>query len=74
MTKPFWWPDPQTVIAIMVMMMFGAVYWQNPHDESLKGAVITAFAAAYGYFIGSSAGAKRANDRLANATGTDETK
>lgn len=67
-------PDPPTCMAFTVVVFFGVVYWSNPKDESLKGAVITAFSSGYGYLIGSSQGAKKANDRLANATGTDEVK
>lgn len=74
MTKPFWWPDAQTIMAFAVVAVFCIVYAHNPTDEAMKGSTITAFAAGYGYLIGSSSGAKRANDRLANATGTDDPK
>lgn len=61
--KPFWWPDVQGVIAVSIIGLFAAVYLQNPGDDTMKGALIAAFAGAWGYYLGSSSGAKSANAR-----------
>lgn len=76
--RPFWWPEPQSVIAMAIIGMFGAAYIHNP-DDTMKGALIAAFAGAWGFYLGSSNGARSANaraDKTADilASAVDKTK
>lgn len=60
------WNDPKLVLSLGLIGLFAWAYGINPNDESLKGAIITAFAAAYGYHLGSSAGSQRKTDAMAD--------
>lgn len=59
------WRDPKLWLSIILIGMFAGAYASNPHDEAMKGALITAFAAAYGYWLGSSSGSARKTDMMA---------
>lgn len=67
MNKPWWAPDARVLIALIIISGFFVVYGFNPEDDTLKGALIAAFAGAWGYFLGSSSGAKDANARVDKA-------
>ena len=55
-------PSPQLVISLILIGLFGYAYYNNPQDEMMKGAMIAAFAASYGYWLGSSTGSKQSGD------------
>lgn len=59
--------DPRVLIALLVISLFAYAYSKNVGDETMKGALIAAFAGAWGYFLGSSAGAISANKRADRA-------
>lgn len=54
--------SPQLVISLILIGLFGYAYYNNPQDEMMKGAMIAAFAASYGYWLGSSTGSKQSGD------------
>lgn len=58
--------DAKIVIALIIVGMFARAYIKNP-DDTMKGALIAAFAGAWGYYLGSSNTAKLANDRADSA-------
>jgi hypothetical protein len=59
--------DPRLFIAFAIIGMFGWAYAENMSDDTMKGALIAAFAGAWGYYLGSSNTASRANDRADRA-------
>lgn len=57
------WPDTRAVIALILIAGFMAAYFQDKTpNEIMRGALIGAFAGAWGYFLGSSKGS---NDKTA---------
>lgn len=44
-------------IALIIIAGFFVVYFLDPDDATMKGALIAAFAGAWGYYLGSSQGA-----------------
>ena len=73
-SKPFWWPDPQSFIAVVlvlamvtlvfVLVMRGSV----PESDMLKmvvgGLMTTGFATIISFYFGSSKGSKEKDDAL----------
>lgn len=59
------WNDPKLALSFALIAMFAWAYAFDPSDEAMKGALIAAFAAAYGYWLGSSSGSARKTDLLA---------
>ncbi len=59
--------DPKVLIALVIISYFGLAYMADPKDDTLKGALIAAFAGAWGFFLGSSSGAQQANKRADKA-------
>lgn len=55
--------DAKFFIALVVISLFAWAYGENTDDDTMKGALIAAFAGAWGYYLGSSRGASAANDR-----------
>jgi hypothetical protein len=55
-------PSPQVVVTMALIALFAAAFFSNPSDEQFRGALIGAFAAAYGYWLGSSSGSKQNGD------------
>lgn len=51
------------MIALSIIGLFGWAYAKNMNDDTMKGALIAGFAGAWGYYLGSSNTASRANDR-----------
>lgn len=72
--RPFFpalgWPNQELIIAFAVIGLFAFAFAQDPADETMKGALIAGFAGAWGFFLGSSNGARRANDRADVAADT----
>lgn len=58
------WNDPRFIITMLLIALFGYAYIQDPADEAMKGALIGAFSAAYGFWIGS-----KQNDKATENTG-----
>jgi hypothetical protein len=58
------WPDTRAVIALVIITGFFVAYAQDPSDDTMKGALIAAFAGAWGYFLGSSKGAHENREAL----------
>ena len=59
--------DIRAVIALALIGLFAFAYFHNPDDE-LTGSLIAAFSGAWGYYLGSSQGAKDAGDRAGKVT------
>lgn len=58
------WGDPKLWLSLLLIVMFAAAYAYDPDDEAMKGAMIAAFAAAYGYWLGSSSGSSRKTELM----------
>lgn len=60
------WPETRAVIALILIAGFMAAYFQDqaPNDI-MRGALIGAFAGAWGYYLGSSKGSTDKNAALA---------
>lgn len=58
--------DPKFIIAYTVIVGFFAAYIFNP-TETMNGALIAAFAGAWGYFLGSSNSASIIRDQIGKA-------
>jgi len=54
---------PQLFIACLVVALFAWALGANPDDDTMKGALIAGFAGAWGYWLGSSQGSAKANER-----------
>lgn len=58
------WNDPRFIITLLLIVLFGYAYYHDPADQAMKGAIIGAFSAAYGFWIGS-----KSNEKAADNTG-----
>lgn len=58
--------DPRFVIAYSIVLGFAAAYVYNP-SETMNGALIAAFAGAWGFYLGSSSGAAVAREQVTKA-------
>lgn len=47
------WLEPRFIITLLLIGLFGFAYLHDPADQAMKGAIIAAFSAAYGFWIGS---------------------
>jgi hypothetical protein len=47
------WTEPRFIITLLLIGLFGFAYMQDASDQAMKGAIIAAFSAAYGFWIGS---------------------
>lgn len=70
--------DPRFVVAYTIIVGFAVAYIHNPSD-TMNGALIAAFAGAWGFYLGSSSGASeirgqvgKALDLATNASGTTD--
>jgi hypothetical protein len=67
-------PDTRATIALIIILAFFAAYFHDP-SQVMQGALIAAFAGAWGYYLGSSKGAAENRDQLNRVTdklsGTD---
>lgn len=50
------WADPRLLITLLLIGLFAWAYSANTGDDTMKGALIAAFAGAWGYWLGSSRG------------------
>lgn len=79
-TKPFWWPDPQSFIAVvlvlaMVTLVFVLVLRGTvPESDMLKmvvgGLMTTGFATIISFYFGSSKGSDKKDDALISKAST----
>ncbi len=53
MTGPGW-PNAREVMAFGVVALFAYAFIQNPQDQTIVGALIAAFAGAWGFYLGGS--------------------
>lgn len=58
------WLDPRFIITLLLIGLFGTAYLHDPGDQAMKGAIIAAFSAAYGFWIGS-----KENEKATENTG-----
>ncbi|WP_088183565.1 hypothetical protein [Sphingobium sp. Z007] len=58
--------DPKFIIAYTIIIGFAAAYIHNP-DDTMKGALIAAFAGAWGYYLGSSNGSNVVREQVGQA-------
>ncbi len=58
---------PQFVISFMLVGLFTGAYIAHPNDGTLNGAIIAAFSAAWGYYIGSSKGSLTQTENVGKA-------
>lgn len=56
-------PDTRAAIALLLITAFLVAYFLRPTDV-MSGALLAAFAAAWGYYLGSSKGASENRDAL----------
>jgi ABC-type uncharacterized transport system permease subunit len=61
------WNDPRLLVTLLLIGLFSYAYIRNPSDDMMTGAIITAFAAAYGYWLGANKGNDKASDNTASA-------
>lgn len=50
------------VVALILLGLFTAAFVLNPHDQAIVGALLTSFAAAWGFYLG---GSKTGSDTAA---------
>lgn len=62
------WNDPKLALSLLLIAMFGGAYAFDPSDDAMKGALIAAFSAAYGYWLGSSSGSARKTELISKDT------
>lgn len=52
------------LVAGSIIVGFFAAYFSDPTDETMKGALIAAFAGAWGFYLGSSQGARDSREAM----------
>lgn len=55
------------LVACALILLFAYVLARNPHDQTVIGALLTAFATAYGFYLG---GSKTGTDTAAKNADT----
>lgn len=58
--------DPKFVIAYTIILGFAAAYIFNP-SETMNGALIAAFAGAWGFYLGSSNSSNQVREQVGKA-------
>lgn len=61
------WLDPKLWISAALIGLFAWAFGENPDDETMRGALILAFATAYGYWLGSNKGDSQRTDNTTKA-------
>jgi len=61
------WYEPPVWVTMALIGLFAYAYISNPADESMKGALIAAFAAAYGYWIGANQQSAKSTENTGKA-------
>lgn len=57
----------RAVISVVIVVGFFAAYFMEPGNETMEGALIAAFAGAWGYWLGSSKGAHDTREIMGRA-------
>lgn len=60
------WKDPRFIISMTIIAGFAVAYIHEP-SETMNGALIAGFAGAWGYWLGSSSGARESRSVIENA-------
>jgi ABC-type uncharacterized transport system permease subunit len=47
-------PSFREIVAGALILFFAWAFYENPHDQAIIGALLTAFATAYGFYLGGS--------------------
>lgn len=58
--------DPKFVVAYTIILGFAAAYINRP-DDTMNGALIAAFAGAWGFYLGSSNSSSHIRDQMDKA-------
>lgn len=58
--------DPKFIIAYSIIIGFAVAYCNHP-DDTMKGALIAAFAGAWGFYLGSAKGASEIREQVGKA-------
>lgn len=58
--------DPKFIVAYTIILGFAAAFINNP-SETMTGALIAAFAGAWGYYLGSSNSSNIVRDQVGKA-------
>lgn len=58
--------DPKFVIAYTIILGFAAAYINRP-DDTMNGALIAAFAGAWGFYLGSSNSSNQVREQVGKA-------
>lgn len=58
--------EPRFIIAYSIIIGFAIAYAHNP-DDTMKGALIAAFAGAWGYYLGSSNSSNTVREQVGKA-------
>ncbi len=58
--------NPRFIVAYTIIMGFAVAYIHRPSD-TMNGALIAAFAGAWGYYLGSSNGTSQIRDQMGKA-------
>lgn len=68
--RPWWVPevDMRAIVVLIVFALFAWAFGNAPNDETMKGALIAAFAAAWGYYLGSSRSTTETRQQITDAT------
>lgn len=64
--------DPRLLVSLFIMGLFAWAYAENVADETMKGAIIAAFAGAWGFWIGSSRTSERDEQATKNTAAAFE--
>lgn len=59
--------QPQLLLALILIGLFGWAYSEDVSDATMKGALIGAFSGAWGYYLGSSRGATSQTENVSKA-------
>jgi hypothetical protein len=67
---------PQFVLCLALVAIFTGAYFNDPSDKTMGGAIIAAFSASWGYYLGSSRGSTAQSENMGKvldlATGPKE--
>jgi len=61
------WSDPKLWISLILIGLFAFAFIHRPDDETMRGALILAFATAYGYWLGTNKGDTQKTDNTTKA-------
>lgn len=61
------WSDPKLWISLILIALFAFAFIHRPDDETMRGALILAFATAYGFWLGTNKGDTQKTDNTTKA-------